>query len=187
MINKLNTLNILGIVKGDKYDDNTLIKILNNNNNILAFLILSNNEIIPKLIALIEYEYFLSMPLLLGEKFNENKPDIFILSNNHDPLNYYDNLYQNILNMKSFQESRYKIDKQDFFKINNDNIKIKDFLEVVKNKKKENNSNINNYVLILLESFDKRNENYSTIPNKDLLTIFINILNCNGIFAFNIR
>ena len=100
MINKLNTVNILDIVKGDKYDDNTLIKILNNN--ILAFLILSNNEIIPKLIALIEYEYFLSMPLLLGKKFNENKPDIFILSNNYGHLNYYNNLYQNILNMESF-------------------------------------------------------------------------------------
>ena len=36
----------------------------------------------------------------------------------------------------------------------------------------------------MLESFDKRNENDSTIPNKKLLTIFIDILNCNGIFAF---
>ena len=53
--------------------------------------------------------------------------------------------------------------------------------------KKEKNSNINNYDLILLESFDKRDKNDSTIPNKDLLPIFIDILNCNGIFAFNLR
>ena len=83
--------------------------------------------------------------------------------------------------------SNYKIGEKNIFKINNDNIKIKDFFKVVKDKKKIKNSNINNYDLILLESFDKRNENDITIPNKELLTIFIDILNCNGIFAFNLR
>ena len=187
-INKLIAVNKLDIVNTlDKYGNDILIKIINNNNT-LPILISSNNEINPKLIPLIEYEYFLSMPLLLGKKFNENKPDILILSNDFGLLNYYyNNLYQNILNMESFSESKYKIEEQDFFKINNDNIKIKDFFEVVKDKKKIKNSNINNYDLILLESFDKRNENDSTIPNKELLTIFIDILNCNGIFAFNLR
>ena len=165
MINKLIAVNKLDIVNTlDKYGNDILIKIINNNNT-LPILISSNNEINPKLIPLIEYEYFLSMPLLLGKKFNENKPDILILSNDFGLLNYYyNNLYQNILNIESFSESKYKI-----------------------GKKKIKNSNINNYDLILLESFDKRNENDSTIPNKELLTIFIDILNCNGIFAFNLR
>ena len=86
---------------------------------------------------MIEYEYFLSMPLLLGKKFNENKPDILILSNDFGLLNYYyNNLYQNILNIESFSESKYKIGEQNIFKINNDNIKIKDFFEVVNDKNK---------------------------------------------------
>ena len=187
IVNRLNIVNKFDIIKGDKYGDNTIIKILNNNNT-LPILINSNNEIELKNITLIEYEFFLSMPLLLGKKYNENKPEILILSNDYGLLNYYYNyLYRNILNIESFSESKYKIEEQDFFKINNDNIKIKDFFEVVNDKKKEKNSNINNYDLILLESFDKRNENDSTIPNKDLLTIFIDILNCNGIFAFNLR
>ena len=79
------------------------------------------------------------------------------------------------------------MDKQDIFKVNNDNIKIKDFFEVVKDRNKVMNSNINNYDLILIESFDKRDENDRTIPNNDLLTNFTNILNYNGIFAFNLR
>ena len=83
--------------------------------------------------------------------------------------------------------NNYKIGEKNIFKIYNDNIKLKDFFEVVNDKKKIKNSNINNYDLILLESFDKRNENDSTIPNKKLLTIFIDILNCNGIFAYILR
>ena len=89
--------------------------------------------------------------------------------------------------MDSFTESKYMNSKPDVFKINYDNIKIKDFFEVVEDRKKIKNSNIDNYDLIIVESFDKRDENDITIPNYDLLTIFSNILNCNGIFAFNLR
>ena len=187
IIDKLLTVNKLNIVSTEiKYGNDTLFKFLNNNNT-LPFLVQPNNKINPKLIPLIEYEYFLSMPLLLPKK-EVNKPDILILSNDFGLLNYYyNNLYKNILNIDSFTESKYINGKPDIFKINYDNIKIKDFFEVVEDRKKVKNSNIDNYDLIILESFDKRDENDITIPNYDLLTIFSNILNCNGIFAFNLR
>ena len=103
-------------------------------------------------------------------------------------MNYYYNyLYKNIINIESFTENKYIINKQDIFKNNNDKIKIKDFFEVVKDRQKVMNSNINNYDLIILESFDKREENDNTIPNEDLFIIFKDILNYNGIFAFNLR
>ena len=57
----------------------------------------------------------------------------------------------------------------------------------MEDRKKIKNSNIDNYDLIILESFDKREENDSTIPNIDLSTIFKDILNYNGIFAINLR
>ena len=62
-----------------------------------------------------------------------------------------------------------------------------DFFEVVKDRKKIINSNIDNYDLIILESFNKRDEKDNAIPNYELLTIFKDILNYNGIFAFNLR
>ena len=189
MTNKLITTKNLDIIKtSNKYGENILFKIINNNNN-LPFLIQPTIGINPRLIPLIEYEYFLSMPLLLPEKKeNENKPDILILSNDFGLLNYYYNyLYKNILNIESFTENKYIINKPDIFKNNNDKIKIKDFFEVVKDRQKIMNSNINNYDLIILESFDKREENDRIIPNEDLLIIFKDILNCNGIFAFNLR
>ena len=65
MTNKLITTKKLDIIKtSNEYGENILLKILNNNNN-LPFLIQQKNGINPKLIPLIEYEYFLSMPLLL--------------------------------------------------------------------------------------------------------------------------
>ena len=73
------------------------------------------------------------------------------------------------------------------FKINNDNIGISDFVKVIEEVLKKNNSNINNYDLILLEFFEKRNEKDVTIPNYDMLFKVKKILNYDGILAFNLR
>ena len=178
--NKLNISNT-----AIKYGNDNLIKI-SENNNTLSFLVQPNKEINPKQIVLIEYEYLLLMPLLLPIKFY--KPNLLILSDDFGILNYYyNNIYQNIFNIDSFMEKKYIIDNQDIFRINNDNIKIKDFFEIVKDRKQIINSNINNYDLILLESFNKRDEKDTAIPNQYLLTIFKDILNFDGIFAFNLR
>ena len=86
MDNKLITENKLTILNTCiKHGDDTLIKILNDNNS-LPLLIQPNSKINPKLIPLVEYEYFLSIPLLLPEK--ESKPDIILLSNDFGLLNY---------------------------------------------------------------------------------------------------
>ena len=170
---------------GIKYGNDNLIKI-SENNNTLSFLIKPNKEINTNQIVLIEYEYLLLMPLLLPIK--TYKPNVLILSNDFGILSYYyKNIYQNIFNIDSFMEKKYIIEKQEIFNINNDNIKIKDFFEVVKDRKQIINSNINNYDLILLESFNKRDGKDMAIPNHDLLTVFKDILNFNGIFAFNLR
>ena len=87
---------------GINYGNDTLIKISENNNS-LPFLLQSNKEINPKQVALIEYEYFLSQPLLLPKKVN--KPNILILANDFGILNYYYNAwYQKLLNIISFME-----------------------------------------------------------------------------------
>ena len=100
---------------GINYGNDTLIKISENNNS-LPFLLQSNKEINPKQVALIEYEYFLSQPLLLPKKVN--KPNILILANDFGILNYYYNAwYQKLLNIISFMEKNILLVNKIFLKL----------------------------------------------------------------------
>ena len=87
------------------------------------------------------------MPLLLKKK--ANKPNVLILSNDFGLLNYYfTTLYQDLFNISSFMEYTGNITGNNF-KINNDNIKISKFTDVIEIAHKKNNSNLKNYDLIL--------------------------------------
>ena len=161
-----------------------LVSIIKDNHR-LSFYSLDNLEIEPKIITLIEYNYFLAMPLLLKKK--ENKPKVLILSNDFGLLNYYfTKLYKDKLQISSFMETKENANDERF-KINNDNIGINNFENVIEEAIKKNNSNINNYDLILIEPFEKRNKEDDTIPNYELIFKLIKILNFDGILAFNLR
>ena len=174
-------------IKIDKEDVNEIHKqiTIKKDNHFLHFYILSDLEIEPRKIPLIEYHYFISLPLLLKKK--ANKPNVLILSNDFGLLNYYfTTLYQDLFNISSFMEYTGNITGNNF-KINNDNIKISKFTDVIEIAHKKNNSNLKNYDLILIEFFEKREEKDVTIPSYDILSKVKKILNYDGIVAFNLR
>ena len=118
-------------------------------------------------------------------------PNILILSEDYGLLSFYFNkYYKAIFNITSFMEKEENfINKQDIFKIDNSNIKIKNFNKVIsqyKNKK----TGLNKFDIILIEYFGKKNEKDTTIPSPEILNKMkdiINILNSNGILCFNLR
>ena len=174
-------------IKIDKEDVNEKNKqiTIKKDNHFLHFYILSDLEIEPRKIPLIEYHYFISLPLLLKKK--DNKPNVLILSNDFGLLNYYfTTLYQDLFNISSFMEYTRNITGNNF-KINNDNIKISKFTDVIEMAYKKNNSNLKNYDLILIEFFEKREEKDVTIPSYDILSKVKKILNFDGLVAFNLR
>lgn len=179
---KSNQLYILN--KNIKYNNYILIKIIENNH-ILPILRQNNLEINPNIIPLIEYSYFLSLPLLI--KKNDNKPNILILANDFGILNYYyTKLYPNALNISSFMENKkFIINNEKILTIEYDKIKISEFLSVIHHFKNKKDSN--KFSLILLEFFRKKNKDDEAIPKCDILLKFINLLENDGILAFNLR
>ena len=171
--------------KYEKYNCIELIKY----NSSLPFLIEDNKYITSKEIPLIEYNYFLSTPLLLPKM--DSIPNILILSEDYGLLSFYFNkYYKAIFNITSFlvKEENF-INKQKIFKIDNSNIKIKNFNKVIsqyKNKK----TGLNKFDIILIEYFGKKNEKDTTIPSPEILNKMkdiINILNSNGILCFKFK
>ena len=77
------------------------------------------------------------------------------------------------------------IDKQEFFKINNSDIKISDFQNVLTAKKE--NIKKEKFDLILIEYFEKKYEIDEIIPNYEIIKDWKKILNNEGILAFNLR
>ena len=166
-----------------KYESSVLLKIIGNNS-ILPILRNPNLEINTNQFTLIEYSYFLQLPLLISKK--EYKPNILILANDFGILNYYyTKIYPNIFNIVSFMEEDFKINNSRLL-INYNDVTISNFYDAYK-KLKKNKSNINKFNLKFLEYFSKINNNDISIPNNNLLSLMKNILNDDGIFAFNLR
>ena len=87
----------------DKYYRENKLLIFFKENNALPIIIKPDNEINEKIIPLIEYNYFISIPLLLTKK--DDKPNILILSNDFGILNsYYRKLYSDNFNIFSYIE-----------------------------------------------------------------------------------
>ena len=168
-----------------QYEDNTLIKIMHNNHT-LPILRKSNLEIDPNNLALIEYSYFLQLPLLISKK--DYKPNILILANDFGILNdYYTKLYPDKFNIFSFIENKkFQINNSKLL-INYNKIEISKFNDAYNGFKKKIKSNNDKFDLILLEYFSKIDNNDVSIPNDNLLLIMKNLLNDEGIFAFNLR
>ena len=168
-----------------QYEDNTLIKIMHNNHT-LPILRKSNLEIDPNNLALIEYSYFLQLPLLISKK--DYKPNILILANDFGILNdYYTKLYPDKFNIFSFIENKkFQIINSKLL-INYNKIEISKFNDAYNGFKKKIKSNNDKFDLILLEYFSKIDNNDVSIPNDNLLLIMKNLLNDEGIFAFNLR
>ena len=169
----------------DKYIDENRLIICRKENNMLPILIKNDKEINQSIIPLIEYSYLLSVPLLLNKK--DSKPNVLILANDFGILNYYyHKLYNNKFNISMFIEKKeFLIENQEFFKINNDDIKISDF----KNVLNENKEKIikDKFDLILIEYFDKKDKNAKIMPDYEILKDWKDILNSGGILAFNLR
>jgi len=177
--------NCLIIDTNTHYEKNDLFKIVHNNH-ILPILIKTNKELAPNNFALIEYSYFLQLPLLISKK--DYKPNILILANDFGILNdYYEKLYPNEFNILSYIENAtFKINNNKLL-INYNKIKFSKFHDVCNKLKKTIKSNNNKFDLILLEYFSKIKNNDASIPNYDLLSIMKSLLKDEGIFAFNLR
>ena len=190
-INDINIVDNLGEetneirLNQDRYINKDLLTIFRKEKNMLPILIKSNNEINQSIIPLIEYSYLLSVPLLLNKK--DYKPNVLILANDFGILNYYyHKLYYNKFNIKMFAEKKEIImDEQEFFKINNNDIEISNFQNVLNEKKKKNI--IEKLDIILIEYFDKKNKNDEIIPDYEILKDWRDVLNNDGILAFNLR
>ena len=188
IIDRTKNIPMLNIEKTDgNYNNLSLVK-LNYKKYCLPFLIEPNSMINPKNICLIEYCYFILMPLLIP-KNTQGKPKILILTNDFGFLNFYfKQFYDDVFEIQSYTEQKdLTLNNQNVFQIDNKNIIIKNFIDLINTRSKTCNSNLNNYDLILLENFGKINETDNMIPNIDVINIVDKILNYNGIFAFNLR
>lgn len=185
--NTLKETSQVDIAKGSKQFGKDRVVTIYAENNELPFLVNSDLIINPNAILLIEYNYFISMPLLLTEQIV--KPNILILSNDFGILNYYfRELYKDMFNISSFMEKQDNIIyKQNFFKINNDNVQVSNFSNLVNEKHKKKTSKIIIYDLIILESFSKKDKIDTSIPNLDVILLSIKLLTFKGILAFNLR
>jgi len=171
------------LIKPFLVNGNALLNIVHNNH-ILPLLRKSNLEIDTNNFTLIEYCYFLQMPLLIRKK--DYRPNILILANDFGILNdYYIKLYPNTFNIISYIEK--KINNKGLL-INYNGINICEFHEAYNQVKKKIKSNNNKFDLILLEYFSKIDNNDASIPKyDDLLTKMKFLLKDEGIFAFNLR
>ena len=171
-------------LKLNRYYKENIIYNFSKGNNILP-IVIKSNEIKESIIPLIEYNYLLSVPLLLSKKVD--KPHILILANDFGLLNfYYHKLYQDNFNISSFIEKKeFLYDKQEIFTINNSNINLSDFKDILNSKKKKNKKEY--FDIILIEYFSQKDEKDNMIPNYEILLGWEDILNNNGILAFNLR
>ena len=188
-ISKLNVKDYekIYLIEKEKYTKANLLRIFIDNS-VLPIIVNKNDlQISLDIVPLIEYNYFILIPLLLTKK--DKNPETLLLANDFGILNhYYKKSYDKILNIESFIEKNF-YDKIDFDKLKeyfliDNSIKIMNFEEVIESRIKKVNSNLNNYDLIILEYFNK---NDITIPNIDLLTKLNKILNYNGLLVFNLR
>jgi len=179
IIEKYNDKNL--IIYKSILDEEKILTILIRYKSILPIFLMIDKKINNKCIQLIEYLYFLFLPLLIQEK---SKPKVLIISDDYGILyNYYKAIYDNELDVL-FASLK-----------NKDEEKFTREIIIEKNNKKDINSyedvfRIFNkktlFDLIIVEQCFNVNEiETTTIPS--VKNNFANLLSPNGIFSLNLR
>jgi len=161
-------------------EEKKVLTILIRYKSILPIFLMNDKKINNKCIQLIEYLYFLFLPLLIQEK---SKPKVLIISDDYGILyNYYKAIYDKELDIL-FASLK-----------NKDEEKFTREIIIEKNNKKDINSyedvfSIFNkktlFDLIIVEQCFNVNEIETTIPS--VKKNFANLLSPNGIFSLNFR
>ena len=160
------------------YKGNFLINL--KKNKLIMPLYQVEKRINPFCIGLIEYSYFLCLPMLI-QKINE-KPKILLLVNDYGILNYYfEQIYKDLFNIRSYTQEKNLILKS--LNINTENIIEKPFANAIETLKKENKK----FDLIIMDYFEKEKNDDESIPNTKNLLNMKALLENKGIFAFNLR
>ena len=168
------------------FEDTKVIRLIKKNN-ILPILISDDKQINNKTIPLIEYLYFLFLPLLI--KKEKNKIKVLIVVDDFGILNnYYKVIYGkelDILFVFFFQNYVYKsieekLESKNRFIKNDSKVKLISY-EKVSLFLKENNENFD--LIIFEDNFNEYNKD--SIPNIEIN--FSQFLTPKGIFSLNLR
>ena len=180
-INNYNKVYVeVGVKK--KYNNKYLLNVVGKESKIPLYLELEVGTVDPYSIGLIEYSYFLCLPLLL-EKIHE-KLNILLLTDDYGILSFYFNkIYKDSVNIASFTQKNEYLNIYKKLHINdNNNIKVKKFKDSINELK-----NKSKFDLIILEYFEKEKDEDKAIPNTDMIFDMNKIMENNGIFSFNLR
>ena len=166
----------LDIIKKPEY-----IKLIEYNN-ILPICIINENIINIESMPLIEYSYFLFLPLLIDKI---SKPKVLIISDDYGILNnFYKRIYGDKLDI-TFYSSQKKENEEKFNKEikleNNDKINVKSGEEAFKQLKAKKEL----FDIIIFEKIFNENKDEISIPS--IKDNYGNLLNSNGIFSLNLR
>ena len=148
----------------------------------LPIFVMNDKKLNNNSIQLLEYIYFLLLPILIQQK---SKPKVLIISNDYGILNnYYQSIYSkelDILYVSLKSESEETFNKEIIMEYNN-KIIINSYEEGFKIFKSKNNL----FDLIIIEKyFNENNNTENTIPS--IKNNYSNLLTPDGIFSLNIR
>ena len=163
------------------FSEEIIITRLIRNDSVLPIFQLGNGKINVNSIQIIEYLYFLFLPILIQEKY---KPNVLIIADDYGILNnYYHVFYEKELNI-SFA-SRKNINEELFHK----EVIIENYNKTEVNSYEEAfkifRENKPLFDLIILEKAFNENQIDTSIPS--IKNNFSNLLTPNGIFSSNIR
>lgn len=162
------------------YGENFLIRLIKNNH-LLPIFLQKDKKINFHLIPLMEYLYFLFLPLLIK---GNSKPKVLLLADDFGILNsYYKAIYKDKLELISYtQKEEYLKLPKEKVNIDNENIRILPFKDAC------NKLKAIKFDLIILEKFDEDDKkNNETIPNDTIFSNISKMLTDNGIFSLNLR
>lgn len=147
----------------------------------LPIYLMSNKKINNKSIQLIEYLYFLFLPILIQKT---SMPKVLIIADDYGILhNYYKGIYDNKLDItfvsqKGLNEEKFK---KEIILENNNKIDVSSYEEAFKIFKDKKNL----FDIIIVEKIFNENKNETSIPS--IKNNYANLLTLNGIFSLNIR
>ena len=150
-------------------------------NCMLPIFLLENKNINIKNIQLIEYLYFLFLPLLIQEN---PKPKVLIISDDYGILNnYYQKIFGQQLDIlfASTKNKNEEIPKEKIILENNNKIDVDSLDNVFKRFQGKKAT----FDLIILENNFHKNNNDTSIPSIE--NNYSSLLTPNGIFSLNIR
>ena len=139
-------------------------------------------------ICIIEYIYFLCLPLILRVMNEKEKPKILIIADDYGILNYYyKSFYGNELDILYFSININKDDKKLFdekIKVSEDKIiEINSYEKAFKILNNKNNKRL--FDIIIIENTFNESKNNTSIP--DIKNDFSKFLTDNGIYSINLR